>query len=250
MSGLGFLVSTTAMPMASLFGAFAESNMMGKVIVLIQIASSIIAAAIIIGKNKELASIAVSNKRFLREFLVGGDVLALYLARKKVAMMSLALIYDRTCERLVKFLDPEMRRAVLNRNQGGQEHAALSSSEIELVRSTCEYVVMEEEIRVEYGMGLLATIVTSSPMLGLLGTVWGMLDAFASMGEHNAVLLSAIAPSISAALLTTVTALLVAIPCAIFYNNLAGKIRQINNDMEGFADEITGRITCEFKGGD
>jgi len=248
MPELGFFVPT-GLPVASLFNAFATSNMMGKVIVLIQIASSIIAAAIIIGKNKELTSIASNNRRFLREFLAGGDALGLYLARKKMAMISLALIYDRTCERLVKFLDPDMRRAVIGRQQGGKEHAALSVSEIELVRSTCEHVLMEEEIRVEYGMGLLATIVTASPMLGLLGTVWGMLDAFASMGEHNAILLSAIAPSISAALLTTVTALLVAIPCAIFYNNLAGKIRQINNDMEGFADEIMGRITCEFKGG-
>ncbi|MCL1919618.1 MAG: MotA/TolQ/ExbB proton channel family protein [Kiritimatiellaeota bacterium] len=241
---------TTGLPMASLANAFAISNMMGKAIVLIQVASSIIAAAIVIGKNKELASIAASNKRFLREFLGGGDVLALYLARKKMAMMALALIYDRTCERLVKFLDPDMRRAVIGRHQGGQERAALSASEIELVRSTCEHVVMEEEIRVEYGMGLLATVVTVSPMLGLLGTVWGVLNAFASMGAQNTVQLSSIAPSISAALLTTVTGLLVAIPSAIFYNSLAGKIRQINNDMEGFADEITGRITCEFKGGD
>ena len=248
MPGLGFLL-TTGLPAATLIDAFMISNMMGKVIVLIQIASSIIAAAIIIGKNKELASIAASNKRFIREFVTGGDVLGLYLARKKIPTMSLALIYEKTCERLVKFLDPEMRRAVIGRQQGGLEHAALSANEIELVRSTCEHVLMEEEIRVEQGMGLLATIVTASPMLGLLGTVWGMLDAFASMGTHNAILLSAIAPSISAALLTTVTALLVAIPSAIFYNNLAGKIRQINNDMEGFADEVMGRVTCEFKGG-
>jgi len=248
MTGFGFLVPT-ALPMASLFDAFVISNMMGKVIVLIQIATSIVAAAIIIGKNKELASIAGSNKRFIREFVAGGDVLGLYLARKKMTMLSLALIYERTCERLVKFLTPDTRRAVLGRQQGGYEHAALSANEIELVRSTCEHVLMEEEIRVEQGMGLLATIVTASPMLGLLGTVWGMLDAFASMGAHNAILLSAIAPSISAALLTTVTALLVAIPSAIFYNNLAGKIRQINNDMEGFADEVMGRVSCEFKGG-
>ena len=237
------------MPAASLVDAFVISNMMGKVIVLVQIASSIIAAAVVIGKNKELASIAANNRRFLREFLTGGDVLGLYLARKKLTLMSLALIYERTCERLVKFLDPEMRRAVLGRQQGGLEHAALSANEIELVRSTCEHIVMEEEIRVEFGMGMLATVVTASPMLGLLGTVWGVLDAFASMGAQNTVLLSAIAPAISSALLTTVIGLLVAIPCAIFYNSLAGKIRQINNDMEGFADEIMGRVSCEFKGG-
>jgi biopolymer transport protein TolQ len=238
------------LPIASLVDGFMTSNLMGKAIVLIQIASSIVAAAIIIGKNKELSSIVNNNKRFFREFIAGGDVLALYLSRKKLTLTSLALIYDRTCERTLKFLDPDTRRTVITRNQGGAERAALAPTELELVRSTCEHVVMEEEIRVEHGMGMLATIVTASPMLGLLGTVWGVLDAFANMGQKNTVLLSAIAPAISSALLTTVVGLLVAIPCAIFYNNLAGKVRHINNDMEGFADEIIGRIGCEFKGGE
>jgi len=246
---LGTLFSFT-LPIGALVDGFITSNMMGKAIVVIQLASSIVAAAIIIGKNKELASIVNNNRRFFRDFIAGGDVLALYLSRKKSTLTSLALIYDRTCERTLKFLDPDTRRSVISRLQGGAERAALASSELELVRSTCEHVVMEEEIRVEHGMGMLATIVTASPMLGLLGTVWGVLDAFASMGQKNTVLLSAIAPAISSALLTTVVGLLVAIPSVIFYNNLAGKVRQINNDMEGFSDEIIGRIGCEFKGGE
>ena len=241
---------SVTLPMASLIDAFNVSNMMGKSIVLIQIAISIVAAAIIIGKNKELASIVNNNKRFFREFIAGGDVLSLYLSRKKMTLTSLALIYDRTCERTLKFLDPDTRRTVISRNQGGSERAALAPSELELINSTCEHVVMEEEIRVEHGMGMLATIVTASPMLGLLGTVWGVLDAFASLGEKNTVLLSVMAPAISSALLTTVIGLIVAIPAAIFYNNLTIKVRQINNDMEGFADELTGRIGCEFKGGE
>jgi biopolymer transport protein TolQ len=221
--------------------------MMGKGIVLVQIASSIVAAAIIIGKNQELNSIIRSSKRFLREFLAGRDVLDYYLLRKKGSLTSLELIYERTCERMVKLLDPDMRRSVIGR-QSGAENAALSAREIELVRSTCEHTVQEEEIRVEHGMGLLATIVTASPMMGLLGTVWGVLDAFADMGTKGTVLLSVIAPAISSALVTTVVGLLVAIPSAIFYNNLAIKVRQLTTDMDGFADELMGRIACEFQG--
>jgi biopolymer transport protein TolQ len=247
MFGIGILPA--GLPLASLVGGFMAANLMGKAIVLIQIASSIIAAAIIIGKNQELNSIIRSSRRFLREFLAGRDVLDYYLLRKKGSVTSLALIYDRTCERMVKLLDPEMRRSVIGR-QSGAENAALSPREIELVRSTCEHTVQEEEIRVEHGMGLLATIVTASPMLGLLGTVWGVLDAFADMGTKNTVLLSVIAPSISSALVTTVVGLLVAIPSVIFYNNLAGKVRQLSTDMDGFADELMGRIACEFQGRD
>lgn len=247
MSGIGFL--SVCLPLASLLSGFMASNLMGKGIVLVQVASSIVAAAIIIGKNQELNSIMRNSKRFLREFLAGRDVLDYYLLRKKGTMTSLELIYDRTCERMVKLLDPDVRRSVIGR-QSGAEDAALSPREIELVRSTCEHTVQEEEIRVEHGMGLLATIVTASPMLGLLGTVWGVLDAFADMGTKGTVLLSVIAPAISSALVTTVVGLLVAIPSAIFYNNLAIKVRQLTTDMDGFADELMGRIACEFQGRD
>lgn len=243
----GTSLVSMGLPLASLLGGFMESNLMGKGIVLVQLASSIVAAAVIIGKNKELCSITRNSKRFLREFLAGSDVLDYYLLRKKGVMTSLELIYDRTCERMVKLLDPDMRRSVIGR-QSDAVNAALSVREIELVRSTCEHTVQEEEIRVEHGMGLLATIVTSSPMLGLLGTVWGVLDAFADMGSKGTVLLSVIAPAISSALVTTVVGLLVAIPSAIFYNNLASKVRQLTTDMDGFADELMGRIACEFQG--
>ncbi len=238
---------SVGLPLASLFSGFMTSNLMGKAIVLVQLGGSIVAAAIIIGKNQELTSVMRSSKRFLREFLAGRDVLDYYLLRKKGAFTSLELIYDRTCERMVKLLDPEVRRSVIGR-QSGAESAALSVREVELVRSTCEHTVQDEEIRVERGMGLLATIVTASPMLGLLGTVWGVLDAFADMGTKGTVLLSVIAPAISSALVTTVVGLLVAIPCAIFYNNLALKVRQLSADMDGFADELMGRIACEFQG--
>ena len=246
MFGTGLL--SAGLPLASLFGGFMESNLMGKGIVLIQIACSIVAAAVIIGKNKELGCILRNSKRFLREFLAGRDVLDYYLLRKKGSPTSLELIYDRTCERMVKLLDPDMRRSVIGR-QSDAANAALSGREIELVRSTCEHTLQEEELRIENGMGLLATIVTASPMLGLLGTVWGVLDAFADMGAKGTILLSLMAPAISSALVTTVVGLLVAIPSAIFYNNLAIKVRMIDTDMDGFADELMGRIACEFQGG-
>jgi biopolymer transport protein ExbB/TolQ len=85
-------------------------------------------------------------------------------------------------------------------------------------------------------------------MLGLLGTVWGVLDAFAEMGAAGSANLATIAPSISAALVTTVVGLLIAIPGVIFFNQMTSKIRDITSDMEGFADELIGRIACEFQG--
>ena len=156
-------------------------------------------------------------------------------------------IYKETCERLLKLLTPDVRSLLVGR-QAGDAAAALTAREIELVRGTCEHVLDEEEIRVEHGMGVVSTIVTFTPMLGLLGTVWGVLDAFAEMGAAGSANLATIAPSISAALVTTVVGLLIAIPGVIASNRMGAAIRKITSDMEGFADELIGRIACEFQG--
>ena len=96
-------------------------------------------------------------------------------------------------------------------------------------------------------MGVISTAVALAPMLGLLGTVWGVLDAFGDM-EPGAAMLAKLAPSISSALVTTVIGLLVAIPGVMAYNILSAKIRKLDADMEGFADDVCGRIACEFQG--
>ena len=116
------------------------------------------------------------------------------------------------------------------------------------MRSACEHILDEEEIRLDNGMGVIATVVALAPMLGLLGTVWGVLDAFAEMGSAGSANLATIAPSISAALVTTVVGLLIAIPGVIAFNRMNATIRGIMSDMEGFADELTGRIACEYQG--
>ena len=234
---------------AGLLQSFMISNFMGKMIVIIQLVASVIALAVIIGKTRELNALIRNGKRFIHDFLAGRDVLDYYLSRKKGPEVTMERMYHSSCERMVKMFDPTFRNTMISSGTG-TPGAALSAREVELIRGTCEHVVQEEEIRIESGLGLLACIVTASPMLGLLGTVWGVLDAFATMGEKGSVLLSEIAPSISSALLTTVVGLLVAIPSAIFYNVLAGKVRQISTDMVGFADELMGRIACEYQGRD
>lgn len=162
-------------------------------------------------------------------------------------MNGLEGIYKETCERLLKLLAPDMRSLLVGR-QSGAADAALTAREIELVRGTCDHILDEEEIRLEHGMGVISACVASAPMLGLLGTVWGVLDAFAEMGTAGSANLATIAPSISAALVTTVVGLLIAIPGTICFTSMQGKIRNISADIEGFADELMGRIACEFQG--
>ena len=233
----------------SLVDGFLASNLTGQGIVWAQLVGSVLMVAVIIGKWKELNFISMAVRRFTRDFSSSHDVLEYYLnCRPSKAATGLVGIYAKSCERLLKLLTPDVRALLAGRGASGDGAAALTAREIELVKGTCEHALDEEELRVERGMGVIATVVALSPMLGLLGTVWGVLDAFAEMGTAGSANLATIAPSISAALVTTVVGLLIAIPGVVCFNLMNGAIRNITADMEGFADELIGRIACEFQG--
>ncbi len=229
----------------SLIQGFLGSNLMGQALVIVQLLGSVVMVATIIGKWKELGFVGMATRRFLRDFSSGENVLDYYLQRRPSVTTGIEGIYKETCERLLKMLSPDVRSLLVGRQTGD---AALTAREIELVRGTCEHILDEEELRVEHGMGVISTIVALEPMLGLLGTVWGVLDAFAEMGTAGSANLATIAPSISAALVTTVVGLLIAIPGVIAHTRLNATVRNLVSDMEGFADELMGRIACEFQG--
>jgi biopolymer transport protein TolQ len=236
------------LPLASLWGAFWMSSLMGQAIVVLQLIGSIFVWAIMVGKGRELRMMEAGGRRFLQAFVRGRDVIDLYLDQtRRQDQTPLDVIYQRTCERLVKLFDRETRAALIGR-VAAKENAALTGKEIELLCGTAEHTLAEQVVRAERGMSALATATTAAPLVGLLGTVWGVLDAFQIMGLKGVVQLSEMAPALSSAMLTTVVGLLVAIPSGVGYNMLQGTVRRSVIEMEGFVDELTGRIACEFQG--
>lgn len=232
----------------SLVDGFMVSNLMGKGIVLAQLLGSVIMFAVIIGKWRELGYVKLDIHRFLWDFQSGNAVIEYYLQRRPTATNGIVRLYRETCERLFKLLTPEARNLLVGVRTGEDAATALTAREIELVRGTCEHVLDEEIDRIEGKMTIIATAVALEPMLGLLGTVWGVLDAFAEMGSAGSANLATIAPSISSALVTTVVGLIVAIAGVLCFNGLNSSIRARTSEMEGFADELMGRIACEFQG--
>ena len=229
----------------SLVNGFLQSSMMGKGIVVVQLAASVVMVAVVLGKIKELAHVARVTRRVSRDVMTGRDVLEYYLARHPSSHTAIENIYHGTCERLFKLLSPDSR-STLSHGQGAAS-AALTRNEVELVKSHCEHILDEEELRIEHGMGVIATVVALAPMLGLLGTVWGVLDAFADMGAAGSATIATMAPAISSALVTTVVGLLIAIPGVCAFNRLNATVRGLSADMEGFADDLVGRVALEFQ---
>ena len=122
----------------------------------------------------------------------------------------------------------------------------ISPAQMRVVSTAMERAVGETALRLESQMILLATAVSGAPFLGLLGTVWGVMDTFGGVAQAGSANLAAMAPGVSAALITTVTGLLVAIPAMFGYNFLVTSIRATIVQMDNFAAELASEFEHQF----
>ena len=237
-------------PMASsLVDGFFRSSFMGQAIVMLQVMGSVVMLAIALGKWKSINKERTLLRRVGRDVMMGQDVLEYHLARRQNEGSAIEHVYAACCDRLLKLLTPTARTGLIRGASDLGPSVMLTPREVGLVQAICDHTLDEEEIRFESGMSWIATIVALAPMLGLLGTVWGVLDAFADMGATGTATIATMAPAISSALVTTVVGLLVAFPGIIFDSRLRDSIRQLQSDLEGFSDDLMGRIRLEMQGG-
>jgi biopolymer transport protein TolQ len=105
-------------------------------------------------------------------------------------------------------------------------------STVQSVRRSSERIAYAETEGLERYLIILSTTVTISPFLGLMGTVWGIMQAFWDMSAMRSANLTVVAPGIAEALITTIAGLSAAIPAVVFYNMFVRKIDLIGNEME------------------
>ncbi len=124
---------------------------------------------------------------------------------------------------------------------------ALSATQADLLIAQVDrelnHVITSEGDVVERDLSLLAVIATASPFVGLFGTVWGIMNAFANIGAQGDVNLATVAPAISEALVATALGLFTAIPAYVAYNIFNARVGRFASRMEGFADELMVSLT-------
>jgi biopolymer transport protein TolQ len=103
-------------------------------------------------------------------------------------------------------------------------------------------VIASESRRIEDGLGLLAIVATSSPFIGLFGTVWGIMTAFQAIAVQRNTNLTVVAPSIAHALFATAIGLIAAIPAYIAYNHLSTETGKFSGRLEAFADDLAAAL--------
>jgi len=99
--------------------------------------------------------------------------------------------------------------------------------------------VNNEVDRLDHGLSVLAMIASSSPYIGLFGTVWGIMNSFRGLAIVQQATLATVAPGISEALIATAMGLFAAIPAVIAYNRYAAKVEALNSSYETFSDEFS-----------
>jgi biopolymer transport protein ExbB len=120
--------------------------------------------------------------------------------------------------------------------------ACLSPAALRVIRAALDATMVRESQKLNNLMVMLTIAISGGPFLGLLGTVLGVMITFAAIAISGDVNIDAIAPGVSAALMTTVAGLVVAIPALFGYNYLATRIRDMTADMHVFADEFEAKI--------
>jgi biopolymer transport protein TolQ len=159
---------------------------------------------------------------------------ALHLARARGESKRFLDVFDQTPSFDAIGYD-EMRRVT------GGRAGRLDEAQATHVESTTRRAAAQEVAHLESWMGLLGTIGSTSPFIGLFGTVYGIMDAFLSIGNQQNANLPVVAPKIAEALIATAIGLVAAIPAVMAYNYFVRKVQVIADSMEGFAEDVAAR---------
>jgi biopolymer transport protein TolQ len=127
--------------------------------------------------------------------------------------------------------------------RGGQVTSASATMMVERCDRLMQAQIARELEQAGKGFGVLATVGAAAPFIGLFGTVWGIMNAFININNTQQTNIAVVAPGIAEALFATAMGLAAAIPAVVFYNKFTGDLDRFADRLEGFADEVSARLS-------
>jgi biopolymer transport protein TolQ len=214
--------------------AIKNATVEGQVTVVVLVLLSLFSWTIILGKFRQLLIARAATKKFLEAYAATRDPLDIQRRSEEFDGAPAYQLYIRGADELVYQLK--------NNPVTIKDQQRISTASFDAVKVTLEEAAGAEAMGLEKGMIVLSTAVAGGPFIGLLGTVWGVMSTFASIAENNSASLTTMAPGVAAALVATVTGLLVAIPAMFAYNFMVTTIRAITQELDGFATRYATQI--------
>ncbi len=221
---------------ANLFKIFSDTDVVGQVLTAGLGIFSLITWTIMLGKHFELRRLRELNFRFEQHLRDERTLLNLPETFRNKRAIPYADIF-------VEAVEAYWRAAGIQKEKGENS----SRSRLEHAENAIQRSIARQVLRYESSMIFLASIVTGAPFVGLLGTVWGVMVAFSAVSGQQTASIQTLAPGVSAALLTTIAGLVVAIPSVFGYNFLLGKVKQLVTEIENYSSSLADRIELESK---
>jgi biopolymer transport protein TolQ len=209
----------------SILRLIAEATIVVQAVMALLLAASVYSWGIIFRKRKVLRSASDDLQRFDREFWSGGDLAAL---DKSIEARGRAAGID-------SIFQAGFREFARLKQQGVDSADVL----LEGARRAMKAQQIKEIENLEQGLSNLATVGSTSPYVGLFGTVWGIMHAFVGLGSVQQATLATVAPGIAEALIATAIGLFAAIPAVVAYNRYADQVWRLESRFDAFMEEFS-----------
>lgn len=211
---------------------------MVKFVIFILVMFSILSWSLIVFKGVKIHSSLRLSREFTKEFWESHSLNELNQKSKSMPSSPLLEIFKLGYLELIKITQLQ--------NKQEPDVFAREFSGIANIQRAMNKAKLTARTELEREVPLLATIGTSSPFIGLVGTVWGIVDAFHGIGLTGSANLATVAPGIAEALIATAVGLIAAIPAVIAYNLFVSKIKAIYGEMEAFSSDFLNIIERHF----
>ena len=209
-----------------------------KIVLILLLIFSLVSWVLIFWKWSEFRRIREEGDEFVRQMESSAGLADIFTALRGLEESP----YTRVFHQGVNFFT-ELRPRALHDPVDPTE--GLSPTQLDTLWLVLEKALSQERDDLAHGLSWLAIIGSISPLLGLMGTVIGVMNSFLGITARGSANIAAVAPGIAEALVTTVVGLAVAIPAVIAYNHYAAKLGLFTSELEGFASEFVGTLARE-----
>jgi biopolymer transport protein TolQ len=207
----------------SAFQLILQAGYVVKGVLLLLLFFSVVSWAIIFFKQRYFSKANKESQEFLRAYRSTRDSKGLFQATRNLVISPIANLFKAVYSDEIHKEKPEAKRLL-------RRYGALESAKLE-----------------KY-LNFLATTGSTTPFIGLFGTVWGIMTSFMNIGSAGAASLAVVAPGIAESLIATAAGLIAAIPAVIAYNYYLSMARRMIIEMEDFSEELLDFFTQDNKG--
>ena len=233
--GVGSAPAGDVISSFSIVSMFLRADIIVKAVMILLLLASLWSWTIIFNKLVTLSNLKRKARRFDKLFWSGQSLDELYqqfAARNDHPLAAMFIAGLR-----------EWRRAF---EGAGTLRESMLPGIKERIDRAMSVTILRELDGIEKNLGMLATIGSVSPFVGLFGTVWGIMNSFSAIAARHDTTLAVVAPGIAEALFATAMGLLAAIPAVIFYNRFVSDIGRYVNQLDAFADEFSAILSRQL----